>query len=81
MSLHGGTLIPKSEQSLRSTEAAYRAGHSDFLDLIDAQRVLLEFQLAVERANADRVKSEASIDRLVGRFVIDYPREREELVP
>jgi outer membrane protein TolC len=81
VSLHQNTLIPKSEQSIRATEAAYRAGRSDFFSLIDAQRVLLKFQLAVERANADRFKSDASIDRLVGRFIIDYPRPREELVP
>lgn len=78
ISLHTDILVPKSIESLRATEESFRSGSADFLDLIDAQRVLLEFRLAMERAMADRMKSEAAIDRLMGRFVIPYPREREE---
>ncbi|HVS17767.1 MAG TPA: TolC family protein, partial [Planctomycetota bacterium] len=66
MSLYGGTLVPKARQSMATTEAAYRAGASGFSDLIDAQRVLLEFQLAYERAAADRGKALARIRALVG---------------
>jgi hypothetical protein len=50
LELYGGTLLPKARQSLASTEAAYRTGEAGFSDLIDAQRVLLEFALAHERA-------------------------------
>lgn len=64
--LYGGTLVPKARQSLASTEAAYRAGEAGFSDLIDAQRVLLEFELAHERAAADRGQARARIDALVG---------------
>lgn len=64
--LYGGTLVPKARQSLASTEVAYRAGNAGFSDLIDTQRVLLEFQLAHERAAADRIKAQARIYALVG---------------
>ncbi|MFU8821034.1 MAG: TolC family protein, partial [Gammaproteobacteria bacterium] len=64
--LYGGTLVPKARQSLVSTEAAYRAGEASFSDLIDTQRVLLEFQLAHERAAADRTSAQARIYALVG---------------
>ena len=66
LQLYGGTLVPKARQSLASTEAAYRAGDAGFTDLIDTQRVLLEFQLAHERAAADRIKAQARIYALVG---------------
>jgi outer membrane protein, heavy metal efflux system len=65
-SLYGGTLLPKARQSLASAEAAYRAGAAGFSDLVDAQRVLLEFALAHERAAADRAQALARIRTLVG---------------
>lgn len=66
LQLYGGTLVPKARQSLASAEAAYRAGDAGFSDLIDTQRVLLEFQLAHERAAADRARAQARIYALVG---------------
>jgi outer membrane protein, heavy metal efflux system len=64
--LYGGTLLPKADESLRVTEAAYRAGDSGFSDLIDAQRVLLEFSLAYQRAAADRAQAFTRVQTLVG---------------
>lgn len=66
LQLYGGTLVPKARQSMATTETAYRAGNSGFSDLIDAQRVLLEFELAHERAAADRGQALARIRALVG---------------
>lgn len=66
LSLYGGTLVPKARQSLAASEAAYRAGDAGFSDLVDAQRVLLEFQLAHERAAADRGQAAARVRALVG---------------
>ena len=40
--LYGGTLLSQAELSLKASEAAYQTGKSDFLDLIDANRTLLE---------------------------------------
>ena len=68
--LYGGTLIRKAEEALASTEASFQADSSDFLDLIDAERVLLEFQLSRERARADRLRAQAKLDRHLGRYVV-----------
>jgi outer membrane protein TolC len=65
--LYRDTLIPKAKQSLGATETSYRAGGADFLDIIDAQRVLLEFQLSYERALADLAGRLAEVEMLVGR--------------
>lgn len=66
LQLFGGTLLPKARQSLATTEAAYRSGTANFSDLLDAQRVLLEFELAYERAAADRMLAIARIWMTVG---------------
>ncbi len=42
MDLYGGTVLPQAEASLKASEAAYQAGKTDFLDLVDATRTLLE---------------------------------------
>ena len=60
------SLVPKGEESVRALDTAYQAGDEGFLDLIDAQRVLLEFQLESARAAADRAKALAEIERLTG---------------
>lgn len=66
LQLYGGTLLPQARQSLATTETAYRAGEAGFSDLIDAQRVLLEFELAHERAAADRAIARGRILALAG---------------
>lgn len=72
--LYRDTLIPKAEQSLNVTRQAFTAGTADFLDLIDTQRTLLEFELSYERALADHGRRAAEIEMLVGR---EIPRTRE----
>ncbi|MFC1735440.1 TolC family protein [Candidatus Hydrogenedentota bacterium] len=64
--LYRDTLIPKADESLKATETAYRGGQSGFLDLIDAQRILLDFQLSYEKARADYATSLARLEMLAG---------------
>jgi len=66
MLLYRDSLLPQADQALNVTEEAYRVGAGDFLDLMDAERLLLEFQLAYARALADRGVAWAQIERLVG---------------
>jgi cobalt-zinc-cadmium efflux system outer membrane protein len=67
--LYGNALLPKAGQSLKVTEADFQAGRGSFTDLIDAQRVLLEFQLAYERARADHEQSLAQLEMLIGKKI------------
>jgi outer membrane protein TolC len=66
MRLFRDSLVPKAEESLRTTATAFETGHGEFLDVLDAERVLLEFHLAHEKALADRVRSLAELELLVG---------------
>ena len=73
--LFRNTLIPKATESHRVTRQAFIAGKAGFLDLIDTERTLLAFKLALERALADRPQRLAEIEMLVGR---ELPRMPEE---
>lgn len=64
--LYKESIIPQAEQSLKAAEAGYQAGQVDFLNLIDSQRVLLNFQLAYYRAIADFGTNFSELERVVG---------------
>lgn len=86
MALFGERLRIRAEQVLESTLTAYRAGDASFTDLIEAQRELLEFTLAAERATADRFGQIARLDELVGRAIdgngaLARPRRTQENRP
>lgn len=58
--------LPRAEQNVQVTEAAYSSGQVDFLDLIDAQRMRLMQQLELERTRAEQTKAEAELRRAAG---------------
>lgn len=66
ISLFADTLMPLAKNSLDVAEQAYQAGRADFLQLIDAQRLLLDIQLSYYRAIADREQRLAQIEMMVG---------------
>lgn len=68
--LYRDTLVPLSEASLEVAQQGYEAGKEDFLNVIDAQRLLLEFQLAFERSLADREQRAAEVEMLAGRPLV-----------
>jgi outer membrane protein TolC len=67
--LYRDTLLPKARQSLDVARQAFEAGRADFLDIIDSERTLLEFDLSHARALADRAATLATIEMLVGKRV------------
>jgi outer membrane protein TolC len=69
--LYRDGLLPKAEQSLNASYAAYQGGEADFLAVLDAQRQLLEFQLQFERSTADLAISRAAIDMITGQLPLE----------
>ena len=69
--LYRRVLIPKASESLKVTESAFRTGKANFNGLIDAQRVLLTFQLTEQRALTDRARHRAKLEMLIGRELPD----------
>jgi len=74
--LYGSTLVPKAQESFQATETSFRAGTSSFTDLVDAERLELEFRLAHQRALADHAIRLAELESLVGR---EIPRQPDRL--
>jgi len=64
--LYGKALVPKAQQLIGASEAAYMAGTIDFLSLIDAQQTLLEYRLEYERASASQQQRLAELEMLAG---------------
>lgn len=67
INLYRDTLVPKAEQSLGVTMESFMNGMATSLDLIDAERTLLELQLNYYRALTDQAQRLAEIETLVGR--------------
>jgi len=58
-------LLPRARQSLEVSRAAYRSGQVDFLNVIDAERSLLNFQLDEIAAQIQREIAHAELTLLV----------------
>lgn len=65
VALFGSALLPKAQQSLDAARSGYVTGRSTFLDVIDAQRQLLEFELSAIEARTQRELAIASISLLI----------------
>ena len=76
--LYRNVLIPQAEQSLKSAEVGYITGVVNFLDLLDAERVLLKIQFDYWKSYTDYVKRIADMERAVG---IELPEVLPEEVP
>ena len=65
--LYDGVLSIQAEESLSSAEAAYTAGTLNALDLLDAERLLLDVRTATARSRADWAITLARLEAAVGR--------------
>jgi outer membrane protein TolC len=65
ISLYDAVLIVQAGQSLRSAESAYAAGTANALDLLDAERVLLQVRIAAERVRSDLDVAYATLEGVI----------------
>ncbi|MBN1804795.1 MAG: TolC family protein [Sedimentisphaerales bacterium] len=64
--LYGDVLVSKAQELVQASEIAYKAGTIDFLSLIDAQRMLLKYELDYERAVTNHLQKFAELQMLIG---------------
>ena len=64
--LYRDTLLPRARESLDLTRTAYTAGRSTLLELIEAERDLLDIENAYWRACKDQLQSQARLTTIVG---------------
>lgn len=65
--LYAGSLVPHAEQALRLSQSAYQTAKTDILDILDSERTLLMFRIALQRASTDRYQRLAELERAVGK--------------
>jgi len=66
IALYREQLVPLAEQTLDAAVSDYQAGRGDFLDLVSAERSLIETQLAAVRALSDYHKHLATLAQRSG---------------
>ncbi len=66
LQLLADSLLPKARLSLDVAQAGYSAGQTDFTDLIDAERTLLDFQLAEVDARVQCELALAELSLIIG---------------
>jgi outer membrane protein, heavy metal efflux system len=66
MVLYRDRLLPRARQTVESLGRGYRAGSVDFIDWIDAQRMLLDVEMNYLQAIADQRRSVADLRKLTG---------------
>jgi outer membrane protein TolC len=62
-------LVPQTRQSLESNRAGYEVDKVDFLSLLDSQVNLLDAELALERAAAERRGAFSALEAAVGEVL------------
>lgn len=72
LNLYENALIPQAEESLKASQSGYETGKADFLDLIDSERVLLNFKIAYYRSVSNYEKYIATLERAVGTNVENF---------
>jgi outer membrane protein TolC len=67
VSLYKTALMPQTEQAFNAAKIGYESGRVDFLNWLDAERVLLQTRLAYYKAIVDYQKSIAYLERVIGK--------------
>ncbi len=75
--LYKNSLIPKARQAYQAALEEFISGSGTFMKLVDAQRMLLEFQLMEQRAVSDREVAMAEIGCCIGQFDLHADRSSE----
>ncbi len=74
--LYRDTLLIKGRESLGATDISFRAGKASFTDLIDAQRILLDFELTYERALVNKAQRLAELESLTAQEFSSTSKEQ-----
>ena len=60
------SLIPQAEARFEASEASYRTGKTDFLDLLESERFLLNARVMAAMAEGNIGVQHARLERAVG---------------
>lgn len=64
-------LLPQAETSLEATLSAYKAGRTDFLDLLDAERTLFHLRMDREDTHTRALQTAAELEHALGQISLN----------
>lgn len=76
--LYHDSLIPLAESAFDISQESYKNNNSTFIELIDVQRSLLEFQLIYQESLKNRLQHAAHLEALVGNEVVKVSIKTEK---
>lgn len=74
--LYQQRLLPQQRTAVEASRAAYESGTMDFLDLLDAQRMLLEFEMLNAHHTAEAFRLAAELETFTGGELPQIPAEK-----
>ncbi|XCN73674.1 MAG: TolC family protein [Candidatus Electrothrix aestuarii] len=74
VSLYREELLPKVRQQLEVAVSGFQSGKNSILEIIDAEKSLLEFELAESRALTDKAIALAKLEAQAGIILADWRR-------
>lgn len=77
LDLYRKELIPQAEARFQASDADYRTGKSDFMDLLESQRFLLSVRVMAAQAEGDLGMEFARLERAVGSDLNTNQNSRE----
>ena len=66
LQIYEQSILPQARQQVEVALAAYEAGRTEFLDLIDAERMLKDVQIAYDKVKADHERGLSDLRLAVG---------------
>lgn len=75
--LYRNTLVPQAEMRFKASEAAYRTGKADFMDLLESERFLLSAKIMLAMAEGDLGMNLARLERAIGTDLKSSQKENE----
>ncbi len=77
LSLYQNRLLPLAEENLEAAQSDYEAGSGNFLDLISAEKNLMQTRLQREQARADYHRRLAVLEHIVGGTLLAHSGSNE----
>lgn len=77
LKIYQTALIPQATSTLNSSRAAYSAGKTGFLELLDSERSLYQVQISYFRMLSEYVENLATLEKVVGASLSTLPNVKD----
>ncbi|XOF32782.1 MAG: TolC family protein [Candidatus Electrothrix sp. YB6] len=78
VALYQDELLPKVRQQLEVAVSGFQSGKNSILEMIDAEKSLLTFELAASRASADRSLAVAGLEAQAGVVLATWTQKKDQ---